>query len=178
MTSRVLRTVATITGLCFGTLGCAIATDLINPAALSALGLDPATIIPPEGRALVTFNNMSSLSAIFVIAVSDNPGDPTSNAQTIFSEILQPNQAQTASLDCPVGVLTPGTPAADFSTGTTAVFVAAGDDGVEVTYNGAPLIFGTDFVCGDLVEMRLVQTGNDATMADSFQILMRVIPGR
>lgn len=178
MTNRVLKALSAAALLLLPIGGCVVATDLLNPGVLTAFGLDPATVIRPAGRTLVTFNNTSGFDASFEVAVSDDPADPTANATFFFSEFLRPNQTQTAAFDCPIGVLTPGTPSADFSTDTVAVSVVTAAGLVTVNYTGAPLVAGVDFLCGDLVEMRLVQTGVDAMGVASFGIQMRVVPGR
>jgi len=168
-------------------LGCALATDFINPDVLSALGIEPLALLPPPARVMLVYNNETDFEASFLVTVSDDTADPTSNARSI-NATLQPNEVIANVLECPLGVITPGTASADFTTGTVAVQVtAAAGTGVEandVTYNGAPLVFGDDFQCGDVIEIRAIQfqaeqqaAGDTQTQA-AFGIRVRVIPGR
>jgi hypothetical protein len=68
----------------------------------------------------------------------------------------------------------------DFTTGTTAVIVADASGGTtEVTYNGAPLISGVDFLCGDVVEIRVINLGAQQDAGGgNYAIRVQVYPGR
>jgi hypothetical protein len=161
--------------------GCTLGVDVLNPNALAFLGIDPAFVTPPPARVIVAFNNDTDFQASFFVAVSDDTRDPTSNAQGIPG-VLDAGDAIANVLECPVGVITPGAPSADFSTDTVATQVSVvGADGtelVDVTYTGSPLVFGRDFRCGDVIEVRLVQTeAVDDTQQADFQLRLTVIPG-
>lgn len=146
--------------------GCFMATDLLNPGVLSAIGFDPETIIPPQGRVVIAFQNSTQGVALFAAAVSDDVRDVTSNVVMASATNVAANETRTMVVDCPVGIVTP------------ALFAVVLNDAItEVAYNGAPLAAGTDFVCGDVIEMRLVQVG-DGAAADVFEIQIRVLPGR
>lgn len=157
--------------------GCIVATDLVNPVLLTSLGFDPATVIPPEGRLLVAFTNSTSSAALFFAQASDDPTDPLSNLRSLDTETGSPlaaGETRTLVLDCPVGVVTPGTEAAaDFATGTTAVTVLEATP-VEIAYVGAPLILDREFECGDVIQMEVTQLGTGG----AFTLSIRVIPGR
>lgn len=156
--------------------GCVFATDLINPGVLSALGFDPATVIPPQGRLLVAFTNSTTSPALFFAQASDDPADPLANLRTLDTEIGSPltaGETRTIVLDCPVGVLTPGQATADFSTGGTVALVLDAA-GTAIAYNGAPLILDREFQCGDLIEFQLIQLGDGG----AYTLAIRVLPGR
>ncbi len=155
--------------------GCALVSDAFNPNLLTGLGLDPSTIRGSQGVVLISFNNTSEFIANFFVAVSDSPTDPTSNAFGVPGTQVQPGEIRTAVVDCPLGVVTPGAPSANFATGTVAIQVFPTEMPVEVVYNGAPLQAGDEFRCGDVIEMRLIQTG-DGLAPESYRILIRVIP--
>lgn len=155
--------------------GCMVLSDVINPNLLTGLGLDPNIIRGAQGSVLVSFNNTSEFPASFFVSVSDSPADPTSNAFGVQATAVQAGEIRTHVIDCPVGVITPGAPSANFATGTVAVRVFTGAATVDVMYDGAPLQAGDEFRCGDLIELRLIQSG-DGAAADDYRILIRVIP--
>lgn len=142
--------------------GCAIAGDVFNSDLLGVFGLDPATVIPDPGRVVIAYHNATTGVASFSSAVSDDTLDPTSNAKSIISSNLLAGETRAMVVDCPVGVITPGAPATDFSTGTTAAFVVTeAGELVEVAYNGFPLVSGNDFGCGDVIQVRVVESAGE-----------------
>lgn len=158
--------------------GCSIATDLVSPGFLATLGFDPSSIIPPQGSVVVTFNNQTNLAADFFVAISDSTRDPTSNAKNLVGADVAANGVRNRVVECPIGVITPGEPAVDFTTGTVAVQLTAADGTVtDVNYDGTPLVAGTHFVCGDVVEISVVQRVDAAGMV-TFAIEIQVVPGR
>jgi hypothetical protein len=156
--------------------GCQIPADLINPDLITSLGFDVESISPSAGRIVVAFNNEASSPADFFIAVSDDPADPLSNV--IGAPVTNVAAGETVNrvFDCPVGVITPGLPNAEGTTGTAAINVQTGA-GIAVLYNGSTIVSGRDFRCGDVVEIRLVQTGDGAAAAD-YAIVVTIRAGR
>lgn len=171
----------TLTAALAGALlvGCTVATDALNPDFLAQLGFDPATIVPPKGRVVIVFNNQTGSQASFQITVSDSQSDPTSNAIVIPSDVLDPGETQALTLECPLGTLTPGglTGQGQQQQQTAALTVIAGQQTAAVNYTGAPLVFQSDFFCGDLIELRAVE-GPDAQGNTAFSLEVRVLPGR
>jgi hypothetical protein len=155
--------------------GCAIATDLVNADLLSGFGLDPATVFPSPGKVIVAFVNDTQFSAEFSVVVTPDP-----LAQTVeYSmgwETVPAGDRSFAVFDCPAAVVTPGELGDDFSLSQTAVTVTTDGGDVQVAYAGTPLESGRDFVCGDVIEMQLVQTGAAADAA-TFLLRVRVVPG-
>lgn len=171
-----------LAAICCGPLvcgGCVVAGDLVNPDFAAALGLDSSVLRPGSGTVIVAFTNSTSFPAEITVAVSSDPGDPTANAQTIAVPLDEPGETRNIVLDCPVGVITPGVPHADFSTNSVAAVVFSGG-GVQVTYTGAALVAGSQFSCGDVIEIELRQTGTGTgeQQTNQFSFRVTVIPGR
>lgn len=145
--------------------GCPLAADLVNPAFLSAFGFDPDTIILPEGRVLVTFNNQTQFPATFAAAAIPDMLE-VAGAITLTATNVDGNTTRTLVVDCPVDVIAPG-----------VVGVLADGALVELLYEGSPLVSGSDFQCGDVIEMRVVQAGGGAD-ATTFVIQVEVLAGR
>ncbi len=177
MIARRMRLTLTAALLVATASGCVVGADALNPGFLSALGFDPATVIPPAGRIVVTFNNQTDFPASFTVTVADSATDPTANARLLLTEPLQPNEVQAQVVECPVGLIAPGTVADQQQGGTVAAQVQMADQTVDVAYQGAPLIADDDFRCGDLIEVRLVQVADDQNNV-AFQLQVRVLPGR
>ncbi|MBU0616231.1 MAG: hypothetical protein KKI02_00795, partial [Planctomycetes bacterium] len=80
----------------------------------------------------------------------------------------------------PVGRISPGSLGADFAPDAVAVIWTATTEGAastgELAYEGNPLISGSTFSCGDVIEIRFSQTG--PTDAPVFSVSVRVIPGQ
>ena len=169
MSGRTLRIVA-LAG-CLATalplLGCALFTDMLNPDFLSSLGLDPATIISSQGRLVIAFDNATqfTLSECFV-SVADAPDALTEDFLTVSARDIPANETRTRVLDCPVRVVVPG-----------SATVQQNGSETMVDYDGAMMLLGDDFLCGDVIEMRVVQSGEDPASAD-FAIMVRVLAGR
>src|SRR5262245_28745551 len=87
--------------------GCVIATDVINPALLTQLGFDPATVVPPQGRVVVTFQNSSNFPADFASSFSRQPFGADAVIQLITAQDVGPGEERNAVLDCPVAVISP-----------------------------------------------------------------------
>jgi hypothetical protein len=143
-------------------MGCFFATDLLNPQVLSAVGFDPATIIPPQGRVVIAFQNSTEYPADFFAVVSDNILDETAPRSVISASNVAANETRTLVVDCPVGDVLP-----------TAVLVDVDGAVTQVDYAGAPLSSGSEFVCGDVIQMRVTQLA-----AGAFAIEVQILPGR
>ncbi|MBU0617817.1 MAG: hypothetical protein KKI02_08880 [Planctomycetes bacterium] len=147
--------------------GCAMATDLINPSFLSTLGIDPATIIRSQGRVVIAFQNSTSGVADFGAHVSSGLSATEQDSDVIYVEDVPANETRTMVVDCPAAVVTP--------LGSSVFGEVAGM--VMVEYAGAPLVEGDDFFCGDVIEMRIVETGT-GTADPVFDYRVQVLPGR
>ncbi len=169
MNGRTLRIVALLGCLVtvLPLLGCALFTDMLNPDFLSSLGVDPATIVASQGRLVIAFDNATqfTLSECFV-SVGDASDAATEDFVTISARDIPANETRSRVLDCPVQVVLPGS-------------ATVQQDGTETTveYTGASMLLSYDFLCGDVIEMRVVQSGEDAASAD-FAITVRVLAGR
>lgn len=156
------------------TTGCVLASDLVNPNLLAGFGLDPTTIRGAQGTVLVTFNNTTDFTADFFVLASDSSSDAASNAYLVPGSDVLAGEIRTLVVDCPIGALTPASFDAAGAVSAVAVRVTVADQVVDVTYDGSPLQSGDEFICGDLIEVRLIDVGTDEDVA--FQLLIRVIP--
>ncbi|MFN0138172.1 MAG: hypothetical protein ACKVS9_18870 [Phycisphaerae bacterium] len=156
--------------------GCAVATDLVNPDLLTGLGVDVDTVISPQGRLIVTFNNTTNFPAEMFVSVSTNSTDPSASFST-DSVPVAAGEARSLAYSCPIAVIAPGDVIdQNFgATGTVAV-IGAGDAVVEIGQDSAALVSGRDYSCGAVIEIRLVQVAT----GDEGNIITRVevIPGR
>ena len=162
-------------------LGCTFAADLINPDFLRQVGFDPATIVPPAGKVVVTFVNDTTQTATMYAYWSENVDRITGWELTA---IVPPGEIMSEAVDCPVAMIGPGQVNADFSVNSNAATVV-GDTGgqTQVAYAGTALISGVDFVCGDLIEIRLIETSGDTGQddqagQDQYGFRVQVHPGR
>lgn len=157
--------------------GCVFATDLVNPDLLTGLGVDVDTVIPPQGRIVVAFNNTTDVNAEMRVATSKNSSTP----ETDFSVEPIPvaaGEVRSVAYSCPVAVVAPGDSIAEnFLTGGIAAVVGVGDNVVEIPYTADLLLSGRDFSCGGVIEIRLIETGGGDNEA-GFAIRVQVIPGR
>lgn len=150
--------------------GCFVAADLLNPAALATFGFDPSTIQPPVGTVIVVFVNDTDQPAIFHGFQQDDPDDDTT--ASTFDVQVDPNSNQNEVLSCPTGLVSLGLPALAGG-GADSAHVGA----TQVTFTGAPVREGRDYLCGDVIEYRVsVIPGGDP--ASDFVITARVRPGR
>jgi hypothetical protein len=114
---------------------------------------------------LVTFNNQTQFPATFAAAAFPdmlNAEDVT----TLTATNVDGNTTRTLVVDCPVDVIAPG-----------VIAVLADGTLVELLYEGTPLVSGSDFQCGDVIEMRVVQLGAGVD-ATAFAIQVEVLAGR
>jgi hypothetical protein len=155
--------------------GCQIPADIINPEFLTNLGFDAATIRQSAGRVIVAFNNEARNPAVFFIAVSEDPANPLVNVVGIPAEVAA-GETVNRVLDCPVGAVAPGPPQEDGEGGGDAILVQTGA-GLAIPYNGSSIVSGRDFVCGDVIEIRLVQTG-DGDAAEDYEIVVTIRAGQ
>jgi hypothetical protein len=141
------------------------------------LGFDPATIKPQQGVVLVAFNNTTTFSAEFLAYEIGNVRNAAGSSRN-FSAVVDAGQQWNEVLDCPVARISPGTLGANLQVDSTAVTVAGAGAaaGTTVTYDGPPLDSGNAYTCGDLIEIRLSNTGSADT--PTFVVSVRVIRGR
>lgn len=158
--------------------GCALVADLFDAGLASELGIDPATIKPQQGTILVAFVNNTRFTATFYGYKTSSPTDLRSGAKNFSAEVAA-GEVQNEVLECPIGLVSPGSLGTDFSIDATAATLSDVADGeaavATVTYQGTPLVSGSTFACGDVVEIRLSQV----TVGDGQEFLLsvRVIPG-
>lgn len=152
--------------------GCQIAADFINPSVYTALGLDPDTVTPPQGRIVVAFNNTTASLATFFVTVANS--DLTDLREA--SAEVGGGQTGNAVFDCPIDLVLPGGIATG-DQGTPAVVVTTAMGNVVVNYAGVAIEAGRDFQCGDVIEVRLQQVGAGAAAAD-FNIRVTIRAGR
>ncbi len=163
---------------------CAIPADLLNPDLLTGLGLDVATIIPPQGKIIVAFNNTTAFPAEFMAWESVDPVNFQRSSRN-FTVVAQGHEVKNTVLDCPVGAISPGSLGATFTPDAMAAVVLVTDAQgaatvVDVQYAGQPLTSGVAYTCGDVIEISLAETaqGTGTQQQQSFAITVRVIPGR
>lgn len=164
----------------FGAVGCPFAADLVNPSILTALGFDRDTIVRPSGSVLVAFVNNTTFSAEFYGYETADPDDLTVDTQT-FRSLVGPGENSNEVLRCPTGAISLGIVGDNFTvTPTGAVVFTGGGQGAQgtpITYNGAQLVQGRDYFCGDVIEYTL-NPGAGSDQNAAFAFTARVIPGR
>lgn len=163
-------------------MGCAIGTDLINPALLTQLGLDIATVIPQTGVTIVTFTNSTNRFASFFAVVADDADDLAAGIMELESDVPA-GVSRSEAVDCTFESVTFGqADFANFTANTAAAVVigaAGGAEAVTVAYLGAPLEMGSDFLCGDVIEAELIEiAGVGEEQGNVFALRVRVVRGR
>lgn len=132
--------------------GCAVATDLINPGFLSALGFDPQSIIPASGTVVVAFvNDTSTTARFYAYALEDTP-NPT-DARNLVVDV-EGNWARFRVLECPIGFFAPGSFVDGVVVQLALQSTTSGGEAVELNWEGDVLVEGSDFQCGDVIELR------------------------
>jgi hypothetical protein len=164
-------------------LGCALFTDMLNPDFLSALGVDPATVIRPRGVVVIAFKNSTIATTDFGASVASSLATLETDPQYVYARDVGPNETRTMVVDCPVGVIAPSAPIeGNVATAVGEGTQTSGQTTEAVTfslvYMGSPLVAGSDFDCGDVVEVRVVQTGGGADGAIVVTLEVRVLAGR
>ena len=158
-------------------LGCAFAADLVNPDFLRQVGFDPATIVPPPGRVVVAFTNDTDQSVTFYAYVAEEAlGDQVTSGDNLTASAVPAGITSSEAVDCPFEFMGPGRLDASLNVGTDAAVVGDVAGQEAVAYEGAALVMGVDFVCGDLIEIRLVQTGDEDQA--QYALRVQVYPGR
>ena len=147
--------------------GCLIASDLVSPGFISALGLDPGVFFPSHGVVVVSFTNNATAPATFYAYQSVDATDLTRQSRN-FSVTVDPGETRNEVLICPVGLISLGTLDANFQPDDVGARVG-GDD---VTYTGAALVGGRDFDCGYLIAVRLIPVAGELSLS------VQVVPGR
>jgi len=168
---------------------CGIPADLLNPGFLVGLGLDPATVIPQQGSVIVAFKNSTTHTATFY-AFESVSAIKLGQSSRNFSVDVGPSEVKNEVLDCPVGLISPGELAADFTPDTRAAVVhvvttaqqTQTQNEVDVAYTGDPLTSGSAYTCGDVIEIELSAaaggTNGQTANQQQFVLTVQVIPGR
>jgi hypothetical protein len=152
--------------------GCFIISDLFNNNVAASLGL---TVGGSQGVVIVAFENSTTLPAEFRAYVSRDPIDLTRDSRN-FSNDVAAGEVTNEVLECPVGLVAPGTLGETFAADTVAAVVTTDAGETPVNYTGPPLV-SPDLTCGDLVVIRLVETGAGGTDEAAFAIVFTVVPG-
>ena len=155
--------------------GCGLLVDFFDPDLAGRLGLDPATVRPEQGTVLVAFNNTTRSPAVFSAYWSRDARNLTRYSRN-FNVDVPAGNVRNEVLECPVGLVSPGTLGPDFGRDNVAAIVQTATGFEDVAYAGPVLVSGDGFVCGDVIEVRLssVGTGEAAT----YSVSVRVIRGR
>lgn len=151
--------------------GCAIPLDLLNPALPGQFGFSLNGIVPTPGKVVIAFNNETTFPVFFAVTISDDPNATT--GFEIASDTVAANSTSSRVLQCPVPVVTfsNGIGTGGGATVGAPVVVQNVAAGTALATTAAPLTFGTDFDCGDVIEMTVTQTGG------AFRLTIRVLPG-
>ena len=183
MSGRLLRFSSAIgcATLLLSLAGCAMVTDLINPSFLSTLGVDPATVIRPQGRVVIAFQNSTVATVDFGATVASSLTALESSTDYVYARDVAPNETRTMVVDCPAPVIMPiapigGTMATAIGQGAEVEGSTVEDTTFVVVYAGAALEEGRDYECGDVVEVRVLQTGDVEELETSIRV--QVLPGR
>lgn len=155
--------------------GCVFATDLINPAALSAVGLDPATVIRPAGVVIVAFTNRTTQVAEFQWYQAIDPQNLSAGVELLTTQVF-PGDTTNEVFQCPTSLMGLGIVGDDFTVTATGALVFIDDAaGTPVVFTGTALREGVDYRCGDLIAVDFVSIpGGD----NQFGFVLQVIPGR
>lgn len=151
--------------------GCAVATDLINPAVFNQFGIDPAAVSGVTGRVVVNFENRTNSSVAFFAYEASSSSDVTRDSRN-FSVVVEANQIRNEVLDCPLGQFAPGllTDTFEYENLAARLSGTGGEEG-DVEYTGAILISPGDFACGDVLNVRI-----DPTAGGGYVITVQVFP--
>lgn len=169
---------AGLLGLAGMSNGCVLATDLINPALLTGLGLDIGTLRPDPGTIILVFVNATGFPVEFHTVVSTDQVDLSKNSKNVTVLVLPDEQNQNEVLDCPVGLVRPGevTDEFDVETRGAIVYDGEGNEGTDVAYEFASLLAQRDYSCGDVIQITLLPVGGGDNAEYGFQV--QVLPGR
>lgn len=176
---RFCRNVLAMSGLT-GLLGCAIATDLVNPDLIQGLGLDQNVISPPLGTVIVVFQNATT--SLATMCVAEVPSSDLSTLQTACHDVPA-GETRNYVFDCPVTTIMPGIgdtgtdQTATTIAGTAAATVVTGTTAVVVDYDGSPLRSGLEFNCGDVIQITLIPSAATGTNTAAFAIQVQVLRG-
>ena len=135
-------------------------------------GVIGLVFFPPAGVIIVSFTNNTTSPVQFFAYESAEALDPTVDSRN-FSVEVEAGERLNEVLDCPIGLVCPGSLAADFSRETLAALVLSTGD--EVNYEGVVLTQGQEFTCGDIID---IQLDPPAAAAGNYLFTVRVVPGR
>lgn len=180
MRNRVLR-LATLAA-CLSSLvvltGCPIGLDVVNPDFLAQLGV-PSTSTGNAGKLLIAYtNNSQSVATFYSTSVwSQSSGESGTRLPSVLD--VAPGENWTIVEDCPVDFVVPGQSDSGLAVSGASVEILNPDRTVlfTLTFSGAALESGDDYLCGDVIEMELVQIGTGEAVED-FVLRVRVRPGR
>lgn len=153
--------------------GCGLVGDLFNEDAVRQLGLDPATVFGEDGTVIVALYNTTRVTADFNAWWSLDASNLTAKSRN-FSVEVEGGAVKNEVLQCPIGVISPGSLDANFVASDVAVVL---DSGEQVTYTGPVLLSGSSFLCGDVIEIRLLPIGGTSDTQE-YAVSVRVIRGR
>jgi hypothetical protein len=159
--------------------GCGVVSDVFAPGLAEQFGLDPATIKPPQGVLMVSFKNATQSPATFFAFEATDASDLSRGRN--FSVPVAAGSVGNEVLDCPVGIVIPGSVGASNAISTNAAEVQSSTALTVVTYTGPTLLSGQSFNCGDVLEIGLFSTtgsSSGGTATQTYTITVRLIPGQ
>lgn len=165
--------VAMLGGACLSLSGCLVGADVLNPSLLPQLGIDPKTIRPQNGIVVVAFNNQTNQDVQFLYYTALDANDLTDGVD-LFTETVAPGETNSKALFCPFALFSLGSVGQNGAVTT----VGANLGGTQVQYTGSQLRSGSEFVCGDVIEVSLITTATGDQQNQQATFRIRVIPGR
>jgi hypothetical protein len=158
-------------------VGCAVVGSAFNPDLVNQLGLG-GLMQASQGTVVVAFVNDTQFDAAFYAYESKSTVDLTQDSRNFFA-VVGAGQVGNEVLSCPVGLISPGMLAADFTPDPVAASVLVATDTAvtttDVSYQGPPVESGVAYACGDVVEIRLVPVSGGTAQQTNFAITVRVI---
>ncbi len=166
-----LRRICLLAALSVALGGCAFVADFVNPQVFPLLGIEADALTGNRGVVLIVFNNTTQSDATFFGFSAKNASDLSRDSRN-FSTFVPAGENRNEVIECPVDVLGSGQIDAD-SVSTTAAIVGT----AAIAYDNGVLESGSAFVCGDVIEVRLVATGA-GTDQNAFSVVVLVLPGQ
>ncbi len=171
---RCLLTIAVTAMLLLPLSACVLLGDIFNPDFISAIGIDPGTILPQSGTIAVVFSNETSSPAVFQAFEQSDAQDPTLGARNFGVEVPA-GEKRNEILSCPVGLISFGQIDASYSVTTVAANVLTNAGGTtQIDYTGAALESGSEYTCGDVINARLVDS---ATTDGGYDFIVEILRG-
>jgi hypothetical protein len=150
--------------------GCVIAADALSPQLFASFGFDPSTFQPGPGTIILVFEEEAGV-ALAEFVVTYGPDDVDQFPATTRIIPLSTGGTDNEVIDCPIGEIQPDQ--VDIIT-TTVEGDQVTTEEITVEYQGATLIEGRDYDCGDVVILRILPS---AQADPPYVLQVEVIPG-